>query len=1176
MRHAFFVFSLFLATVLFGCQESKQITELVEVPPTIVESNVVWLGFPIIERAQWPPEIELAKDQSLGSAFLLQLRRQAVLLSAREEIGATTRDAFLDETAPEISVRIADIATFPNADPQYADHQQFLTELEKLSRNEFVVELQKRGVKGNPPSVAEETSNEDSVFIDPLDAIDELLATWALIPQFEAVRRTHEAIRQHGESLPLLTRLVRGYTHLQILTNFAPRDSHRVFQARAMLYAQRAVARYDEMPGTLALRAAAWSFNNFHRLAREEFAVIPANELDNADAWTRLAKAYCEYDFKAIDAMIETVDAKTERPLAKLLYFCLLDYTNGNRTLARPFGERANTDLPDCTRLYTKTLFFNTFNMVYAPDGSPFYEHLARRIAPAIRDMHDLPEKVLDAAEQLDNTVKKPSSSLLGSLFGGGTARHSFPLEQYYIDLAALLQSLSELKNDPVEPSLPMLATLLCDNEYQSIQHIVSHLRGRNGYPETYIMPSIPVLGEHPSFRYLVLLCRDNSLSTPFTIRFRGKTIPYNLMSPNTPGYSTDVFDSHSGERFYSPYFFTHLYADRENVRDMVGYHSKARAAVPAGEHFFTVDLLHTLCPKNPYTAVNRLERGRDVSEEEAEAIAKEFAGFPSVGVSLAEYYLKHGIGDPDRIFDIIKDDYKSKLTHAMKDLLYGLYLERNEPEKAIDIIKKFLETPQARERLTTPHQLGTIGLILLQQGKFEEAEAYFVPGMQTHASWGLSRMAFYREITGNFDVTEELRLADRRSYPQIGPFDLWAFRYRTNRPEVQESMDEILQRFALHEAAIEVMDRTARQDNRIERYQVIYPCFSMDVPYPESLGKDPLVEEFLRTGYGVLGFLAWFDAKEKGDEDKAARLLRLLRELWFLDDEKTDPFFAAQRAARPTTQQRHGVNIAYMSLAALIELDQRKEKPGQLDQEEVDHLHRTYFRHDLSAELAPWLLYFIGRYYDLYDEKEKAIDCYRRVLGFRADYNNFLRSFAVKELRKSGLTNEEYIQWSQGDPRIPRFEISRLAADTLCWLHFRVYTESPSTTVLERPVAAEPIAATDFGTATTWNPGWYKVTKVLFRGEAVPEDDIVVYWRVPNDAEHHWLTSGIAFIGTLLTQSSPQQSDGVYPLQLGRREPVSAEASFHDDRLALTIWLKPDTEPVRIEMQKVADLIEQ
>ena len=1161
------VFPLFCITAFIGCQKTEQPTKPIE-PLPVVESNVVWLGFPLIDRTEWPPEIKLVEDQSLGSAFLLQLRRQAVLLAARDEIGATTRDAFLDETASNDAVRIPNVAEFTNADPKYVGHRQFLAELEELSRNEFVTELQKRGVLSNPQSATEALSEEGDDSIG--DSIDELLGTWTLVSQFEAARRTHEVIRLHGESLPLLKQLVRSYTQLQMLTNVAPRDSHRVFQARAMLYAQRAVAKYGETPETLALRAAAWSLNNFHRLAREEFAVIPPDELENADVWTRLAKAYCEFDFKAIDAMFETVDAKTERPFAKLLYFFLLDYSYNLRTLARPFGEKAIADLPDCARLYTRTLNFNSFDMVRAPDGSPFHEHLARHVAPDIRKMYALPEEVLNAANKLDSTVKKPSGGILSGLFGGGASGQDFPLEQYFIDLAALLQSLSESKNDSSEPSLTMLATLLGDNEYQSILQLALHLRGRNGYPETYIMPAMPVLDEHPAVEYLALLCRDNSHSSSYSRRLAQKTIPYNLLSLNLSGYSTDVFNSHSGRRYYSPYFFNHLYADRENVRDMVHYHNKARAEIPDGEYVFTVDLLHTLCPKNPYTVGLRLSRGNDVSMEEAETLSKEFADFPRMGESLADYYLKHNL--PDKVFEIIKDDYKSKLTSPLHERLYNLYLERNEHEKAIDIIKKFLETPQARESLNTPHQLGTIGLIVLQQGKIEEAEQYFVPGVQTNASWGLSRMAFYQEIIGNFDAAERLLLADRSSYPQIGPFGLWAFRYRTNRPDVQESMDEILERFTLHEAAIQVVDRTTRQDNRIEGYQVIYPCFCMDIPYPDQLGKDPLMEEFLRSGIGMIGFLAWFEAKEKGDDERAAKLLRLLRELWVLDD-KTDPFLAAQRAVIPTSQGRAGVAIAYQTLAALFELDQRKEKPGQLNQEEIDHLLRSHFRHDLSPELAPWLLYLVGRYYDLCGEKNKAVDCYRRVLGFRASYNNYLRCFAVKELRKSGLPDEEYIEWSQSDPRTPRQTISRLAADIMCRQHFRVYTESPSATVLERSAATERATATDFGATTTRNPGWYKVTKVLFCGEAVPEDEMVVYWRIPEDSSGEWLSNGISDVTRLLTHELPQRSDGVYPLRLGRREPVSAEASFHGDNLALTVWLKPDAEPMRIEMQKVADI---
>ena len=1159
MPHVFFILALFFITV-FVFQTNEHTIGATKPPPSVVKSNIVWLGFPIIERAEWPPEVDLAKNQRLVSAFLTQLQRQAVLLSAREEFGALTRDAFLDEPASEETIKVTNVNQFRSSNIRFIDRSQYIADLEKRSRNEFVTEWQNLGLTKSEPSPPTENTNLEAECAE----IDKLLCTWALTPQFEAVRRTHSTIRQYGESLPLIKKLVRGYTQLQMLTNIAPRDSHRVFQARAILYAQRAVAKFGETPETFALRAAAWSLNNFHRIAREEFAAIPPEEWENADVWTRLAKAYCEYDFKAIAAMIETVDEETERPIAKLLYFFLLDYSQNHSMLARPFGEKAFADLPDCTRLYTGTFSYNTFDFVLAPDNSPFHEHLARRIAPAVREMRDLPAEVLEAASQLGNTVKKPSSGFLG----GGNVRLGFPLRKYFADLATLLKSLSGQANDSSEPSLPMLATLLCDEEYQIVLQIANHYRGRNGYPETYITPAMPVLEEHPAVEFLGLLCRDNALSTPFALRLEEKTIPYNLLSTKSAGYSTDVFNSHSGSRYYSPYFFNHLYVDWENVRDMVGYHNKASAKAPRA-YLFTVNLLQSLCPKNPYSASLRLSHGYNLSEEEMETIVKEFADFPNIASALVEYYKRQE--QMEKILEFVGDDL-TKLTPSVRDYIVDTYLERNEPDKAIEVLKRFLETEQSQQQLTPFRIQQNIGKILVQQGKFKEAEAYFVPAMQTYASWGLSGMArFYQEVVGNFDAAEELHIANERAYPRTGPFPLWAFRYVTNRPGLQESMDEILQRYVRYDEAFDT-DRTERLDNETRVHQILYPCYCMDFPYPDSFGKDALVEGFLRTSSGILGFLAWFDAKENGNEEKAARLLRLLREQWFFV-EKNDPFLAARQTSAPQTQTRSQINFAYQSLAALIEVDQRKETPGQLDQAEIDYLLRMNFQHDLSMGRAPWLLYLLGRYYDLCGEKNKAVDSYRRVLGFRVDslqYDvQYRRCFAVKELRKSGLTNEEYVKWLQADPRIPRQQISRLTIDIMCRQHFRVYTESPSATVLERSAAAEPVAATDFGATTTRNPGWYKVTKVLFRGEAVPEDEMVVYWRVPEDSSGHWGTIGIATVNHYMARESPQRPDGIYPLQLGGREPVSAEASFHADNLVLTVWIKPGEDPVRIEMQK-------
>jgi len=184
-------------------------------------------------------------------------------------------------------------------------------------------------------------------------------------------------------------------------------------------------------------------------------------------------------------------------------------------------------------------------------------------------------------------------------------------------------------------------------------------------------------------------------------------------------------------------------------------------------------------------------------------------------------------------------------------------------------------------------------------------------------------------------------------------------------------------------------------------------------------------------------------------------------------------------------------------------------------------------------------------------------------------------------------MDNDAYVRYSQGDPRFPRFEISEKMPDFLVRQHFRIYTESPSTTVLERPVAEEMTVPTDYGAATEWTSGLYKVTQVQFRGEAIPAKKADVYWKVPKESDSensNWSTLGTAHAGTLSTEVLERQPDGTYLLRFGKWDSVYALASFHGKRLILIISLAPDVKPtdilpshdsnfVRIELMKNADL---
>lgn len=1138
---------------------------------------IVRIGFPVSSRNELPMEINLAKDQTLGSAFLLQLRRQALLIAARDELGAATRDAFLDETAPEGSLEIPDIDKFPNSNPPYVDHRRFLAELEKRSRNEFVAELRKRGVKKFDGKESDEESDKES------EKIDELLDQWALIPQFEALRRLHGEIEQKGETPKRLAKLVRAYTQFQIQTNYAPRDSHRVFQARSMLYAQRLVAKYGATPEHLSLRAAAWSLNNFHRLARLEFEEIEKQGMNvSDDAWIELARLYADFDFKGLETFMETAEPKTRRAPAKMLYFSLLCMGNNSAACERSFAEEAFVDLPDCSRFYTEVYRVNTFDMVYAPDGSPFHEHLARRIAPAVRKMKDLPEEVRQAAKTLGQTVRKPSSGLFG-LFGSGNAYREFPLEQYYDDLAELIRTLKETPTteDSGEPSLSMLAMLLQDETMQLVQWVARGIQGRNGAPESLILPSLPVLESHPAIEYLGHVIRAQELKTPYWHRLSVKsTIPYSMFSLHIVGFRNNFFDSDFHGRFFSPYFFACLYCDRENVRDMVQYHRNAITEYPPGKYYFLVDLLVELCPNNPYAQTVRLVRTDGLGPGDAEAYLERFGEtYSDARNSVMEFYEKLGLYE--KLVELVRSDFDAVPSRQTADRLMTVYLQLGDREKAVEIMERSIDTPRAAIGLNRSSSMLSIGKILLQDGKIEEAEPYFQPAARTHSAWGLNEMARYLEISGRFEEAEPFWLAELESYQNTIPTGLWGYRYRTNHPDTRETLDVLLDRFARYKAA-PAMDTTTLMKNKIADYEVLYPCYCMDIPFPEPLGNDPLADQLLLSGNGVFGFLSWLDAMERKDVKKADRLLNLIREIWFLE-EKDDPFVLKQRTVLPKISKRIYVDEPYRRLAALIQQDQRGGKPGNPDPAEVDFIVRASFGHDLDTGKAPWILYLLGRYYDLYENSDAAKDCYRRVLGFRADFNYFLRSLAVKELRKSGMTNEDYVRYSREDPRISPLRYSKQDGDVLCRQHFRDYSDSPLKTVLAYPVAGKTETATNPGKPATFKPGYYRVTKILFRGKAFTEKGNSVYWRIPekDDNDPDWGFQGIGGESRFRTTLGERRPDGFYPVRLAT---LRAGACFSGDRLALAVSLHPDKEPggmspkpesdcVLIEMKKVSEI---
>ncbi|VTR95402.1 tpr-domain containing protein : Uncharacterized protein OS=Singulisphaera acidiphila (strain ATCC BAA-1392 / DSM 18658 / VKM B-2454 / MOB10) GN=Sinac_0893 PE=4 SV=1: TPR_9: TPR_2 [Gemmata massiliana] len=269
------------------------------------------------------------------STFDLELGRQALGLVAREDFGLRVRDTSLGDVAPDglpanrqFRVRRGGqpgpwgvVAGRPGAEHVFWTGQLFKYQIttkpeehiaycEPLMRGFFTKCLTGAGLVAKP--------NRTSDAPVPA-AAERALERMRETDQFSAVRVLHEELREKGESDALLAALVRGYSNLSLLTDFHWGPTPYVFKARALLYAQRLVARSPKSALALRARAYAAALTGCHVLALRD--LTEAEKLAGTGAptpaWVEAADYYVHFDL----AKFTTARAKADSPLLRLLEF---------------------------------------------------------------------------------------------------------------------------------------------------------------------------------------------------------------------------------------------------------------------------------------------------------------------------------------------------------------------------------------------------------------------------------------------------------------------------------------------------------------------------------------------------------------------------------------------------------------------------------------------------------------------------------------------------------------------------------------------------------------------------------------------------------------------------------------------------------------------------------------
>ena len=150
----------------------------------------------------------------------------------------------------------------PNSAAELDYLLKLTTLAENLSRTALPEALKTLGLKGEPNAYKAEATLPAKV----ADRLEHL----GFVENLTAVRDLHAAIRTDGESPMRLAALAHGYAQLGVLSEFQWHPAHKAFKARALLYAERLVAREPNSPFSYRHRAFVRALVGMPRFAKAD------------------------------------------------------------------------------------------------------------------------------------------------------------------------------------------------------------------------------------------------------------------------------------------------------------------------------------------------------------------------------------------------------------------------------------------------------------------------------------------------------------------------------------------------------------------------------------------------------------------------------------------------------------------------------------------------------------------------------------------------------------------------------------------------------------------------------------------------------------------------------------------------------------------------------------------
>jgi tetratricopeptide (TPR) repeat protein len=915
------------------------------------------------------PERLFGKDTCLG---LLQreLVRQAVSIASREELQLRTLDHSLAELfsgdttgdSPGTTLEIVSaaqpliemyFAVFVKQgdgwEALYDDQLRFpnhsylelaTTALEAQTRNEFVVALKRAGLGGTPPK-----PNRDHAAI-PAEAV-KLADELTLPAQFAVVRLLHEEIRQNGQSPELLAALARGYAMLGVLSDHLWSPVGKVFQARALLYTERAVAAWPKTSLPRYARAYTRALVGFHRTALED--IEAAKQLaqqagETPPPWADTIDAFCRFDARALEAASEQSDQKL---FVQLLQLLTAEFSLSHRDIVAA-SKQLSEAAPDCLRAIdgaanVQALGVQRLVAALGPEAA------GKSLLKQVRQVPNLPDP---AAKLIDDLQQSSSGGVLSRLFGS-----SKPQDEMEVRLKVItaLREASDTEQPPRDLPWHALAQLLEEINFLHAWREV-HVSGQwLGVPaDGEVDAAAPLVERHRYGKFLETYCssplRAQRALEEFlpTVELAIVSVPANPMMQRLGRLKPEW----ASERLQNRIFW-----NDSTASDFV--ESSRNAADPKR----TAANLRQVSPHMPYSVVLALMYDCEKLRDQLPAIEKKYASSGQVLSILGQIHAHEN--KPDDAVRCLEAAIKLDPSQPASLALAELYNRKGDEEKWLATLEAHLKT----EDLGLGHARVQVQIAdhFINKGDWKRARPYAEAAAESWAGWALKKAGQCAETMQDWNDAEKYYAALSQRYENTS-WMWYEFCRRTGKGHPQQAL----------QVAMPSIQRMAQFGTADERFRAAVVS---------TLAKQPqmaasLYDEVYKQGSSpVAGLYAVLQFDELGDLASRDRVLAALHEHY--------------------AEDMGGSRSDFAELAKLVQVEKAGGTLTAPDAKQLEELIGAVGGLDRLD-----MLFLAGWYADRAGQKDAAVDFWKRCLAERfTDPCGCTRTLAGAALLDHGIS---------------------------------------------------------------------------------------------------------------------------------------------------------------------------